>query len=167
MTIVLLTETDLPRWIDTGIAARGDAHLRRLLDFARDAESGARVIWAAWRDNELLGQITLQYDSEYPPFRQQQIAEIVDLWVAPGARRNGTGKALLDHAVNHMRQRNAAMIGLGVGITADFGPAHRLYSQAGFMPDGTGLWIKGKQATAGDMVTLGDDVLMMWTKSLR
>ena len=159
-----LTSARIDAWLEASLAARGEQHLRRLIGFAQDLSDGKRVIWAVWQQEKLVGQLTLQAPSAYPPFRRQNIHEIVDVWVDPAQRRQGIAKTLLQTAGDEARARQAPGIGLGVGVTENFGPAHRLYAQAGFLPDGAGLWVQGRQAKAGDVVTMADGVLLMWVK---
>lgn len=164
--ITLLTDALLDAWLEANIAGRGDSHLRRLLQFWQEMLDGKRLIWAAWDAQEFLGHITLQTTSEYPPFRKNGIPEIVDLWVAPGARRRKAGSKLLQAVVKEAKRRKAAAIGLGVGVTADYGAAHRLYSLAGFVPDGSGLWVQGRAGRTGDKILLDHRAILMWVKTL-
>lgn len=176
--ITILTTDQMQDWMDGNLAGRGEEHFRRLADFWRDTEQAERVIWAAWwesgqllgqESNEqktLIGQITVQHHSHYPPFGRNGIFEIVDLWVHKDARNQGIGRKLLESAIDYARQQHCSAIGLGVGITHDFGAAQRLYISAGFMPDGTGIWAHGHQLRQGDKLTLDDGVIMMWVKQL-
>lgn len=169
--ITILTTDQMQDWMDGNLQGRGDRHFRRLAGFWQDVENGTRVIWAAWQKQQdgtqrLLGQISVQPESYYPPFRRGKICEIVDLWVHPDSRKQGVGRQLLDAAIDYARQHGCSAIGLGVGITGDFGPAQRLYVSAGFMPDGSGLWHHGTQSREGDTLTIGDSTIMMWVKTL-
>lgn len=169
--ITILTTDQMQDWLDDNLTGRGERHFRRLVGFWQDVENGLRVIWAAWRKNQdgsqtMIGQITVQHQSFYPPFGKNGIFEIVDLWVHPSARQNGVGKGLLQAAINYAQQHQCPAIGLGVGVTHDFGAAQRLYTANGFMPDGTGLWSQGHQAEEGETITLQDGVIMMWVKKL-
>lgn len=164
--IALLTTGQIQDWMDGNLAGRGEQHLRRLAGFWQEAEQGGRLIWAAWDGKRLAGQITLQHESQYPPFRKHAIPEIVDLWVHPQDRGRGTGRRLLQHAIAHARDAGRKAIGLGVGVTASFGAAQRLYVLEGFVPDGSGLWVNGRQPHADETVSLQDNVLMMWVKTL-
>lgn len=173
--ISILTTDQMHDWMDGNLTGRGDEHFRRLAGFWQDVENGDRVIWAAWEtngenggneQNRLIGQITVQHGSHYPPFGRNGIFEIVDLWVHPDSRKHGIGRQLLHHAIDYAKAQNRPAIGLGVGITHDFGAAQRLYISEGFMPDGTGLWVDGHQAKEGEKLVLGDGVIMMWVKNL-
>jgi GNAT superfamily N-acetyltransferase len=166
ITIAPLTETQFDAWVDANLASRGEGHLHRLMRFLQEVQGGKRLIWAAWRGDEFMGHITLQDHSEYPPFRKAKIPEIVDVWVEPAARRNAIGRRLLRTVTRHVHKINRLAIGLGVGVTSDYGAAHCLYASEGFVPDGTGLWAQGHQVKAGETVTMGYDTLLMWVKLL-
>jgi len=165
-TLDVLSDACMDAWLEGNLARRGERHLRRLLDFWRDVQEEKRVIWAAWDGDAYLGQITVQNHSEYPPFRKAGVFEIVDLWVDEDVRGRGIGRALLHLAIAHAHANRCAAIGLGVGVTSDFGAAQRLYAQEGFVPDGSGLWVQGRQARPEDQIALEDGVIMMWVKTL-
>lgn len=171
--ITILTTDQINDWMDGNLAARGDHHLRRLAHFWQEAEKGDRIIWAAWGEEPddtgkcpFLGHITLQEESQYPPFQRNKIFEIVDLWVHPDARQHGIGRQLLRATIDYARAHNCTALGLGVGVTHDFGAAQRLYVHEGFVPDGTGIWVQGHQPDEGDTISLQDGVIMMWVKTL-
>lgn len=166
ITPKMLIRPDVEDWIDANVVARGLEHVRRLSRFWDEAEAGKRLIWVVWHKDEFLGHITLQPVSEYPAFKKAGIPEIVDLWVAENARRKGVGERLLIKAIEYARENHKPGIGLGVGVTHDFGAAHRLYFKNGFRPDGTGLWVKGRRPEPGEKITLCEHTLLMLVRSL-
>ncbi len=166
VTIALLDAARVDAWMDANIATRGLEELRRLSAFYSDVQQNSRLIFCAWAGEEFLGHITLQNHSEYAAFRRCNIPEIVDLWVQPDARNRGVGRLLLEKLCDHAKAKAAQTIGLAVGVTSDFGAAHRLYNAHGFRPDGSGLWVQGKNAVRGDHVRLDDDVVLIWIKNL-
>lgn len=58
------------------------------------------------------------------------------------------------------------MIGLGVGMTADYGNAQRLYVHLGYIPDGRGLHYKCAPLKYGNQVTIDDDLVLFLKKSI-
>jgi GNAT superfamily N-acetyltransferase len=164
--ITLLNDDMLDEWLAANEYSRGILHTERLLRFWQEMLDGRRLIFTAWRGHEFMGHISLQRQSEYPPFRKKHIPEIVDVWVQPGFRRSGIGQRLLDTAITEARRMHAPGVGMGVGITAEYGAAHVLYSKNGFAPDGTGLWVQGHQAEEHDRIHLGPEAIMMWFKTL-
>ena len=166
ITILPLAAEKTHVWIDANVMSRGGREVPRLSRFWDDVTAGRRVIFAAWQDEDFLGHVTVQELSDYQPFRRSRIPEIVDLWVQPEHRRRGVAQALLTEAENHTAAKGYAAIGLGVGVTADYGPAHRLYAAREYRPDGTGLWAQGAPTKNGEKITLDDDVLLMLVKTL-
>lgn len=164
--ITPLNDAQLDGWLDANIASRGQAHLERLMRFWQQVQDGKRVIWAAWEGDAFLGHITLQYTSEYPPFKRGRIPEIVDVWVEEKARKKGVGRKLLKRVIREARKMKSPAVGMGVGVTFSYGAAHRLYATEGFMPDGSGLWVQGYQAEETETIKLGYDAVLMWIKPL-
>lgn len=168
--ISLLTDEQVGAWLDANEVSRGTGHMHRLIRFWQDMQRGERMIWAAWERVEgrdvFLGHVSVQPVSAYPPFRQRGIPEMVDVWVEPEARRKGLGQRLLDQAIQAAKDSKAPAIGMGVGLTREYGAAHQMYAKSGFMPDGTGIWAGGIQAKDKDTLVMGPDVILMWIKPL-
>lgn len=101
--------------------------------------SGARVCFVGHLGSKPAGFVTLRLRSPYPPFASQGIPEISDLNVLPNARRQGLGSSLLDAAESAAKNSGAAIVGLGVGLYADYGAAQRIYVRRGYLPDGRGV----------------------------
>jgi len=84
-------------------------------------------------------------------------ASLYQVWVAPQARGQGVGAALLDAAIAWARARRATALHLGV--TAGDGAAARLYLRAGFVDVGAPELRPGTDLSEQAMVlALGDDV---------
>jgi GNAT superfamily N-acetyltransferase len=164
--ITLLQDDLLDQWLAENERSRGIFHTERLLRFWQEMLDEKRLIFTAWDLGQFLGHVSLQMQSEYPPFRKHAIPEIVDVWVQPEARQQGIGQALLDAAIMQARKRKAPAIGMGVGVTAEYGPAHILYGKNGFSPDGSGLWVEGIQVGELDKIKLGPEAILMWVKPL-
>jgi hypothetical protein len=77
--------------------------------------------------------------SQYPPFHQAGIPEIVDFNVLIQFRRMKIGTALLDDA-EKLIAICSPVAGLGVCMHIDYGPAHVLYARRGYVPDGRGIF---------------------------
>jgi GNAT superfamily N-acetyltransferase len=127
---------------------------------------GRRVVLLAVGETRILGYGSLLWSSAYAPFRERGIPEINDLVVARDYRRRGIAKQLIGALEMRVRHRGHKLIGLGVGLYADYGPAQRLYSHLGFEPDGRGITCHNLQADAGLMFKLDDDLLLWLVKSL-
>lgn len=166
ISILPLAQSSVQEWIDANAATRGDTEVPRLARFWDEVKSGKRHLWTAWAGTIFLGHISVLDQSDYAPFRIKKIPEIVDLWVQPDLRRRGIARQLLLEAENYAIKKKSGALGLGVGITADFGAAHRLYAASGYRPDGNGVWAQGRQIKAGDKITIDDAVMLMWVKPL-
>lgn len=120
-----------------------------------------RVMWIAYdtATHTYVGYITLVWNSEYKPFFENQIPEIKDLNVVPVYRHQGIGSLLLENAEQEAKKRSS-IIGIGVGLTADYGPAQRLYIKRGYVPDGNGLTDHYTPLTQGRMAMV--DGLTLW-----
>ena len=54
--------------------------------------------------------------------------------------------------------------GIGVGMTADYGAAQRLYIKRGYVPDGRGLVAGEHHVSWGETVRVDDDLVLYFTK---
>jgi GNAT superfamily N-acetyltransferase len=62
--------------------------------------------------------------------------------VLPDYRKQGIGTKLIEACEQAEKEQGRALIGLGVGLTADYGNAQRLYIHLGYIPDGRGIHYK-------------------------
>lgn len=58
------------------------------------------------------------------------------------------------------------LIGFGVGLTADYGSAQRLYIHLRYVPDGKGIYYKYHAIKYSELVPVDDDLVLYLTKSL-
>lgn len=128
-----------------------------------EQDLGIRVSWVAYYDNVFAGYNTLKWDSDYAYFRQNKIPEIKDLNVIPPFRSKGIGSTLLDVA-EHKAFKVNDIVGLGVGLYADYGSAQRLYIKRGYIPDGRGITYNYLRLEQGQMATLDDELILWMTK---
>ena len=59
-----------------------------------------------------------------------------------------------------------AIVGIGVGLYADYGAAQKLYASRGYKPDGHGVTYSHKAVAPGTSVLLDDDLVLWMRKSL-
>ena len=102
----------------------------------------------------------------YQPFLRLGVPEIQDLNVHPDHRQQGLGRALVAACEAKARDEGREMIGLGVGLSASYGPAQRLYAQSGYLPDGAGLIYDGEAVPPGASRPNDDDLCLMMVKAL-
>lgn len=112
-----------------------EEHLRNMYElspsdqvFAFDASklrAPGVTVWTAWDDDALAGCIALK---ELSPTQ----AELKSMRTPAARRRQGAGRALLDHVLQHARQRGYHELFLETGRHPAFQPAQTLYRSAGF-----------------------------------
>lgn len=131
--------------------------------FAEQSEN-IRTVFIAKENGKFCGYVTIKWKSDYDSFAQQNIPEISDLNVLPSFRKKGIGTLLINACELVAQERGASKIGLGVGMTADYGDAFRLYIKLGFMPDGRGLHYKNVQLRYGDKTVVDDELVVYLVK---
>ncbi|MCJ7840095.1 GNAT family N-acetyltransferase [Lederbergia sp. NSJ-179] len=127
--------------------------------------NGERVVLIAEYSNQFAGYVTIKWESTYPPFSEKEIPEIVDLNVLINDQNKGIATVLMDEAEKIVKEKSA-VIGIGFGLTGDYGAAQRLYVKRGYIPDGLGISQSGKILKRGDQVQVDDDLALYLTKSL-
>lgn len=142
---------------------KGAAQFERYL---AEQEDGTRVTLFAFIDGAFAGYLNVLWTSWYLPFVAEHIPEINDFNVLPNFRRRGIGTALMDEAERVIATRSP-VAGLGVGMTADYGDAMRLYVRRGYVPDGRGLTTHERPVVYGESVIVDDDLALYFTKRLR
>lgn len=135
------------------------------LQYEQEAQKGRRDVLIAECGGEFAGYVTIVWESNYPPFREAGIPEIVDFNVLIKFRRKGIGTALMDAAEWRISHRSPTA-GIGVGLTPDYGAAQVLYARRGYVPDGRGAMSHGQYITYGSSITVDDDLTICLTKKL-
>ncbi|MCX7121633.1 MAG: GNAT family N-acetyltransferase [Gammaproteobacteria bacterium] len=115
-------------------------------------------------DNKFSGYVTIKWNSEYSKFNEQNIPEISDLNVLPEYRKQGIATALIKECEIIAKNKGIHEIGLGVGMTEDYGRAQRLYVQLGYLPDGEGLHYKNKKLKYNENTTVDDELVLYFKK---
>lgn len=133
--------------------------------YLEEQRLGERVALVAWQGDEFVGYVTIVWASGYAPFRDAAIPEISDFNVLPHARRQGIGSRLMDEAERRIAERSP-VVGIGVGLYADYGSAQRMYVKRGYIPDGRGITTYQRRVIPGDSVVVDDDLVLWFTKTL-
>jgi GNAT superfamily N-acetyltransferase len=153
--------------ISRAFAASGwpgkDADLYRR--YLAEQDGGTRTGLVAVDGTAVLGYLTVLWRSAYLPFREAGIPEICDLNVLPQFRRHHVGTALMDAAESLVAARSTT-VGLGVGLYADYGPAHLMYLKRGYLPDGRGIAYEFTPVAPGTTVRVDDDLTLMMSRKL-
>lgn len=134
--------------------------------YHKEQSEGLRTVIVAKVDGKFCGYVTLKYKPEYQGFHQKGIPEISDLNVLPDYRNAGVGSSLIMACEKLADDRGCRTVGIGVGMTADYGNAQRLYVQLGYVPDGNGLHYKNQPLHYGDKADVDDDLVLYFTKCL-
>ncbi|MDE2276335.1 MAG: GNAT family N-acetyltransferase [Burkholderiales bacterium] len=87
------------------------------------------TVWTVWRGPQLLGCGALK---ELSPTH----GEIKSMRTPARARRQGAGRAVLQHIIAVARRRGYATLSLETGSHPAFEPAHALYRSHGFVRSG-------------------------------
>jgi len=85
--------------------------------------------FVALKDGEDVGLVRCASDDQHP-----DTAWLISMWVAPEARGQGVGEALIDAVIEYARSSGAIRLLLDVGD--DNQPAIALYARKGFKPNG-------------------------------
>lgn len=153
-----------PEVVSAAFTAIGwDKPVAQYEKYLADQRAGLRDVLVATVDDEFAGYVTVWWESPYEPFNG--IPEVQDFNVLPQFRRRGIGTGLMDAAEARVAERSD-VVGIGVGLYADYGTAQRMYVRRGYIPDGRGLIYDGKQVPPGEMVRNDDSATLMFTKSL-
>jgi GNAT superfamily N-acetyltransferase len=134
--------------------------------YLAEQEAGERVVIVAHWSGVFVGYVTVVWHAHYTPFAAENIPEIADFNVLPEWRKRGFGAALMDEAERVISERST-VAGIGVGMTADYGAAQRLYVTRGYIPDGRGLTYDGKVLAHGESAINDDSLVLYFTKALR
>lgn len=158
---------DDPRRIAAALADLGwNKPVEQYERYLAEQAAGVRAVLVAEIEAGFAGYVTLVWNSPYPPFREHGVPEIKDLNVLPALRRRGVGTALMD-AAEALAGERTDIVGLGVGMDADYGPAQTMYVRRGYVPDARGLTSHGRHVAWGDTVKVDDDLVLYFTKALR
>ena len=107
---------------------------------------------------DILTSIPIQYGGQGFP-------ELIDLGVLKKYRNQGIGSLLIQVAEDIAR-KYADTVVIGVGLHRDYGAAQRMYVKHGYIPDGSGLWWKGKVLEPYADLQNDDEVALYFSKKL-
>ena len=133
--------------------------------YLAEQTAGQRTVFVAFWDGVFAGYATICWQSDYTPFSEAGIPEIVDFNVLPRFRRRGIGGRLMDDCEQTIAERSD-VVGIGVGLYADYGAAQRMYTRRGYILDGRGLFYDNQPVPAGQQVTVDDCLNLYFTKQL-
>ena len=121
--------------------ARADGEWRDAA--ARGAAGDRWVTFVAEASGRLVGMASGHYpDEQHRTLDDPAIPQLMQMWVAPEARRSGVGRALVGAVSRWLAQRGSAVVRLGVNA-ADAG-AVAFYASLGFHDTGRRESIDGR-----------------------
>jgi ribosomal protein S18 acetylase RimI-like enzyme len=161
-----LTRADIPLIVKCFADANWPKPVTTFEMYWQEQERGKRVVWLAHCNGHVAGYVTLTWQSNYQPFRENDTPEIMDLNVLPPYRRRGIATQLLDAAEKEAATK-CDVVGIGVGLYSGYGTAQKLYIKRGYIPDGRGITYDYHPIVPGDSTILDDDLVLWFTKKLR
>ena len=117
-------------------------------------------------DGVIAGYGSLLRRSSYSRFSEKRIPEIHALWVDAQHRKRGLGTQLIKHLEGVAGGIGAEIVGIGVGLYRDYGPAQKLYFDLGYRPDGFGVTYNYLPTVPGKSYPLDDDFILWLIKKL-
>jgi GNAT superfamily N-acetyltransferase len=136
------------------------------MQYERQLE-GSRLLLIAEADGHDAAFCILNWQPKYAFFKKQGIPEIQDLNVLKDLRRRGIARSLIRHCENLAREKGCAWMGIGVGLSAGFGPAQNLYICEGYVPDGNGASYDRQLVANGEFRPVDDNLCLMMLKNLK
>lgn len=158
-------KSDIEQFVDA-FAVQNWQKTNELFDgYYNQQEMNERSVIVAEVNNEVAGYVTLAPNTNIGPFASKSIPEIVDLNVLIKFQKNGIGNKMMDVVESIARDINNS-VSLSVGLHYGYGSAQRMYVKRGYIPDGTGVWYKGKQLEQYTKCENDDDLKLYFLKQL-
>ena len=164
--IRLLEERDIPEIAQAFQQLGWKKPASQYQRYYREQLEKVRDVYLAFVEGAFAGYLTICWTSNYEPFREVSIPEIVDFNVLPNYRRQGIGTQLMDKAEREIA-KVSPVAGIGVGMDSNYGAAQKLYVLRGYIPDGRGLHYKGHYPVYGEKIRIDDSLAIYLTKKLR
>ena len=160
-----LASQELDQMVSSFREMGSDRSRSRFDEYLAEQQEGVRTVLVAYAGDSFAGYLTIQWESDYSPFQEERIPEIKDFNVIERFRRRRIGTALMDKAESLIASQSHR-VGIGVGLTPDYGAAQRLYVLRGYVPDGRGMFQSNVYPKYGDEVRVDDDLVIFFTKEL-
>ena len=111
------------------------------------------------------GYVFLYYKCRWGGLANCDIPSVVDLIVFEKYRRNKIATVLMD-AAEDIAKKYCNKIYLDVCLNAEHGPAQRLYTKRGYIPDGKGVYYDGKVCETDADCKNNDELTLCLIKNL-
>jgi len=142
---------------------KDNSYFQRCLE---EQAAGTREIFLIFEGEKIAGYCQYQRNPQYQPFRSVGMPEIQDVYVDPDRRMIGLGSDLIRYCCKKAMSEGKVLIGIGVGLTSNYGKAQRLYVKMGFEPDGGGVVYDRKTVSFGQLCPVDDELCLMMIKKL-
>jgi broad specificity phosphatase PhoE/GNAT superfamily N-acetyltransferase len=164
LVIRLLEAQDIPVIYSAFTKAGWHRTSGMLENYLTEQEKGERVIFVACSGEDFAGYVTVKWQvTDYLPFAEKGIPEIMDLNVLPPFQKRRIATRLVDEAERCIFERSP-ITGIGVGLFADYGAAQRMYVRRGYVPDGMGIAYKGQPVKPYSSVRIDDELTLFLVK---
>lgn len=135
-------------------------------EYLHQQEEQKRTVIIAEVRGDIAGYVTLLPYAYDGPFENKNIPEIADFNVLIKYQRQGIGNKMMD-VVETLAREISDYVSLSVGLHFGHGSAQRMYVKRHYIPDGSGVWYKGKQLEQYAMCENDDDLILYFLKSLK
>lgn len=166
LTVRGMLPEDAKILFDTYLSYGWHPDLQTYENYYRQQQAGARLVFIPVYRGRVSGQCTLLLSPEQGPFAGMGYPEINDLTVFFDVHNRGIGSRLLDAAEKEAAKLSDTVC-LAVGLHSGYGPAQRIYAKRGYIPDGSGVWYKGRQLEQYAPCVNGDELLLYLSKTLK
>lgn len=160
-----MIESDIRTFADAFIGYGWGDRTETLEKYFREQAEGTRAVLVCEADGQAVGYLTILPSAPYGPYTGKDIPEIVDFNVLIEHRGNGYGWTLMDAAEAKVKETHDEIC-LGVGLYTNYGRAQRMYVKRGYIPDGTGVWWKGKNLPPYEACVNDDGLILFLSKKL-
>ena len=133
-----------------------------LVRYFLEQESGEREVLVAEIDGAVAGYVTILPSAKHDPFAEVY-PELSDFNVFEPFRNQGIGSQLLEEAEKRVKFVSSKVT-LGVGLHLGYGPAQRLYTKRGYIPDGSGVWYRNQPLEMNATIQNNDDLVLYLSK---
>lgn len=166
MDIELLNEANIRAIIAGGGGNGWKHHPLFWAERLSKTDAGEQTTLVAMKDGQALGYGSLVWRSVYARFAANDIPEIHDVATAKHFRHTGVATSIIARLEGIAIQRGRSLVGIGVGLYADYGSAQRLYVSLGYVPDGFGVTYRGSPVKPGARYAVDNDLILWMTKDL-
>lgn len=138
------------------------AYLNRQL--ANQDKQECSALLALYHEN-VAGYVLLYYRCRWGGLANCNLPSVVDLIVFKDYRQKKIATVLMDVAEN-IAKKHCDKVYLDVCLNAEYGPAQRLYTKRGYIPDGKGIYYEGKVCETDADCKNNDELALCLVKNL-